>query len=43
MHHLAAHYTEPGEVRPSTIKEHWRSAVIGAIKEMGNQGWKAAE
>ena len=43
MHHLAAHYAEPGEVRPSTIKEHWRSAVIGAIKEMGNQGWKAAE
>ena len=43
MHHLAGHYASPGEIMPSTIKEHWRSAVVGALKEMGNQGWMFSE
>ena len=43
MHHLAGHYASPGEIMPSTIKENWRSAVVGALKEMGNQGWMFSE
>ena len=43
MHHLAGHYASPGEIMPSTILEHWRSAVVGALKEMGDQGWMFSE